>query len=171
MDGGGAVIGTVSEKRVRDLMRSLDNYPCIGEGKTIGDAFRLLAGAEDAGKRPCLVAVGEDRPGKKVIKGFVTAPALVFGLAAHFLKGARRSGPIFWEGQMKAECLEGTKRRIEEIMLPIRGCVREEEMLMEAVFLLNRYGLDFLPVVREEDVTGIIHIEDILMEIKRIVQA
>ena len=162
--------GVHSEKRVKDLMRGVEDYPCIGEESTVGAAIQLLADAGEARKRPCLLALGEDRAGKKVIKGFVTAAELVFGLAAHFLKGARISGPIFWEGQLRAECLEGAKRRIQEIMIPIKGCVREEEMLMEAVFLLNSYGVDFLPVVQEEDVTGIIHIEDILMEIKRMVR-
>jgi CBS domain-containing protein len=40
---------------------------------------------------------------------------------------------------------------------------------MEAVFLLNKYQVDFLPVVKKEDVVGMIHLEDIMREISRIV--
>jgi predicted transcriptional regulator len=103
-----------------------------------------------------------------VIKGFITAAELVFGLSAHFLKGAEKSGPIFWEGQLEEACQEEKKTHVSEIMIPIKGCIQDTEMLMEAVFLFNKYQVSFLPVVNQVDVVGIIHIEDILEEITRI---
>ena len=42
-------------------------------------------------------------------------------------------------------------------------------MLMEALFLLDKYQVNFLPVVNKEDVVGMIHLEDILQEISEIV--
>jgi signal-transduction protein with cAMP-binding, CBS, and nucleotidyltransferase domain len=98
----------------------------------------------------------------------VTPPELVFGLAAHFLKGAQRSGPIFWEGQLESECLDGVKKLVREIMVPIKACARETEMLMEAVFLFNKYQVDCLPVVNKEEVVGMIYLEDVLREISEI---
>ncbi|MBC8460909.1 MAG: CBS domain-containing protein, partial [Deltaproteobacteria bacterium] len=106
---------------------------------------------------------------KEVIKGFITETELVFGLADHFLKGTERIGPIFWEGQLETECIEGGKKRVGEIMVPIKGCVRDTEMLMEAVYLLNKYQVNFLPVVNQENVAGMIQLDDILEEISRIV--
>ncbi|MBW2167522.1 MAG: CBS domain-containing protein [Deltaproteobacteria bacterium] len=105
--------------------------------------------------------MGEEQYEKRFIKGFVTPSELVFGLSAHFLKGAQKSGPVFWEGQLEAECMEGLKKRVREIMVPVVACVRESNMLMEAVFLLNKYHIDFLPVVKRDDVVGMIHIHEI----------
>ena len=55
-------------------------------------------------------------------------------------------------------------------MSPIRAYVRDSEMLMEAVFLLHKYEQDFLLAINKEDeVVGIIHLDEILKEISRIV--
>ncbi len=151
-----------TEKFVKDFMRPLDRYCYIKEDATVQDALRLLDKARVESTHPCLVVVGEDQSEKQLSKGLVTPTQLGFGLSAHFLRGAQKSGPIFWEGQLEAECLEGAKKRVGEIMVPIIACVRETEMLMEAVFLLNKYQVDFLPVVNKDDVVGMIHIHEIL---------
>ncbi len=154
-----------SEKIVKNFMRSLDQYRYIDEDDNIHKALVLMDEIRKEGKPLCLV-VSEAGPFEgEIIKGFVTPSELVFGLLSHFLKGVQRSGPIFWEGQLETECLEGVNKRVEEIMLPIKAYVRENEMLMEAVFLLDKYKMDFLPVVSKDEVAGIIHLDDILKEI------
>jgi len=158
-----------SEKLVKDFMQPLEQYYCIKEEETIEGALRFMAKAREEKKSSCLLVVGEDPSEKEVIKGFITETELVFGLAAHFLKGTERIGPIFWEGQLETECIEGGKKRVGEIMVPIKGCVRDTEMLMEAVYLLNKYQVNFLPVVNQENVAGMIQLDDILEEISRIV--
>jgi CBS domain-containing protein len=158
-----------SERLIKDFMCPLDRYSYIKQEEPVLEAVRLMGQAEKEGSPPCLIVVGEEPSEKDIIKGFVTPTELVFGLAGHFLKGAQKSGPIFWEGQFEAECLEGAKKRVSEIMFTIKACVRDTEMLMEAVFLLNKYQVDFLPVVKKEDVVGMIHLEDIMREISRIV--
>jgi len=154
------------EKLVKDLMRPLDQY-YIKEEQTVQEALQLMDKANKEGNPQCLIAVGEDPSEKEIIKGFVTPRELVFGLTTRFLKGAEKSGPIFWEGQFEAECLDGMNKRVREIMAPIRAYVRKTEMLMEAVFLLNKYQEDFLPATSKEEVVGIIHIQDILTHITR----
>lgn len=154
-----------SEKLVQNIMRPLDQYHCISEEGTLEDALRLMSRNMEEGKPLCLVVLEGRSPKRGIIKGFVSETELVFGLAAHFLKGAHRSGPIFWEGQFEAECLQGVKKKVGEVMAPFEGWVREKEMIMEAVFLLNKFQTRILPVVDQEEVTGIIHLEDILREI------
>ena len=158
-----------SERLIKDFMCPLDRYSYVKDEEPVQEAVRLMGQAEKEGNPPCLIVVGEEASEKGIIKGFITPAELVFGLAGHFLKGAQTSGPIFWEGQFEAECLEGAKKRVSEIMFPIKACVRDTEMLMEAVFLLNKYQVDFLPVVEKDNVVGMIHLEDILREISRIV--
>jgi CBS domain containing-hemolysin-like protein len=158
-----------AEKVVKDLMRPLERYAFVNEESSAQHAMRLFAAQKETATW-CLLVVGrDDISGKEVITGFVTAAELIFGPADHFLKGARSNAPIFWESQLEAEYSEGAKKRVADIMLPIQGYVRETEMLMEAVYLLNKYQVRFLPVVNQEDVTGIIHLEDILREVAGIV--
>jgi CBS domain-containing protein len=159
-----------SEKLVRDLIRPLDQCYCVKEEETVKEALRLMAKARQKGKPLCLIVVGEEPPEREMIKGFVTASELVFGLTTRFLKGAEKSGPIFWEGQFEAECLDGMNKRVKEIMAPVKAYVRETEMLMEAVFLLYKYQQNFLPAMSEEreEVVGTIHIHDILTHISRL---
>ena len=159
-----------SEKPVKSFLRPLNRYPAVRDEGTVRDALRFMGKTTRGSKARCLIVVGGKPSEKEIIKGFVSLKELVFGLTAHFLRGAERSGPIFWEGQFEAECLEGAKKRVGDIMVPIQACVRDTEMLMEAVFLLNKYQVDFLPVVnKDDDVVGMIHLEDILEEISRIV--
>jgi len=158
-----------SEKLVKDLMRPLDQYYCVKEEETVKDALQFMGKAREQRKPPCLIVLENNPSKKEIIKGFITPTELVFGLATHFLKGAERNGPIFWEGQLETECIEGGKKRVGDIMIPIKGYVRDTEMLMEAVYLLNKYQGNFLPVVNQENVAGIIHLEDILKEISKIV--
>ena len=128
-----------------------------------------MAGSTEERRPPVLVVAGEPPSERAGIKGFVTAAELVFGLAADFLKGAPKNGPIFRDGQLESGCLEGANRRIGEVMVPIRGCVQKTEVLMEAVFLFNKAHARFLLVVNQENVVGILPMEEILEEITRMV--
>ena len=150
------------EKLVKDIMRPLSQYPSINEKERVEQALKLMGGAIGEHKPPHLIVVGDGDSDKKVIKGFVTPPEIVFGMAEHFLKGARSIGPIFWEGQLKNECAQAFDKQVGEIMAPITTCINGTEKLMEAIFLLNKYQVGYLPVVRCEEVTGIIHLNDIL---------
>lgn len=157
-----------TEGIVKDFMHPLDHYCYVKEDEAVQKALVLIDMVRKEGRHPCLVVVGKGPSEKEIIKGFVTPSELVLGLSSHFLKGAQRSGPIFWEGQLEAECLEGAKKRVEEIMAPVKACVRDSEMLMEAVFLPNKYQVDFLPVADKDDVVGMIHIHDILAHITKL---
>jgi CBS domain-containing protein len=160
-----------SERLVKDLIRPLDQYFHVKEDDTIEDALRLLKKARQEKRPPCLLVVARQDPDKEIIKGFVTPREVVFGLTTRFLRGAAKSGPIFWEGQLEAECLGGSGKKIAQIMAPVKAYARESEMLMEAVFLLHRYNEEFLPVASEEEVVGTIHIYDIFNEILQLASA
>lgn len=157
-----------SEKAVKDLMHPLGEYYRIAEERSVAEALVLMERARRKGKPLCLIVAGDTSSEKEIIKGFVTPRELVFGLTTRFLKGAEKSGPIFWEGQFEAECLAGMNKLVREIMDPINAYVRGTEMLMEAVFLLKKYQEDFLPVISKEEVVGIIHIHDILTHTTRL---
>lgn len=156
------------ERRVHDLMHPIEHYGQVREDERLQDAIRGLQNPPCIQGPVCLLVVGETPSGDSVITGFLTPANLVFGMAEHFLKGAETIGPIFWEGQLEEECRRAMRKPIREVMTPIRASIRDDEMLMEAIFLLNRHQVDFLPVVREQEVLGLIHLKDILSAITRI---
>jgi len=156
------------ERLVRDLMHPIERYAQVREDQRLQEAIEGLRQSACIEGPVCLLVVGETPSGDAVITGFLTPANLVFGMAEHFLKGAEAIGPIFWEGQLEEECRRALRKPIREIMTPIRASIRDDEMLMEAIFLLNRYQVDFLPVVRDQEVMGLIHLKDLLRAITRI---
>jgi len=150
------------------VMHPIEEYPQLAQDAPLGKALELAREAMGRGSRFCLVVVEADRQGAEMIKGLVTPADIVFGMADHFLKGAESIGPIFWEGLLEAECTEALKKPLKEVMQPIRACVTDHDALMEAVFLLKKHGLEILPVVRDQDVIGLIHPEEIVNAITRI---
>ena len=153
------------EKVVTDIMHPLTSYPSVFERESLGRILGLMADVVKDKKRHHLIVVESTKSEKKVIKGFITPREIVFGVAGHFLEGAENIGPIYWEGQLQSECMESFRKHAGEIMEPIKACINGSERIMEAIFLLKRYQLLFLPVVRCEEVIGIIHLDDILEEI------
>ncbi len=153
------------EKIVNEFMRPLNQYPVLRTGETVSTALNQIKKSLRRNKLPHLIVVGNDISGAEIIKGFITPSDIVFGVAEHFLKGAEKTGPIFWEGQLETECRFAVQKRVEEVMTPIKVCIRDDEMIMEAIFLLKKYQVDLLPVVHDDEVTGLIHLEDILKQI------
>jgi CBS domain-containing protein len=158
------------EKRVCHFMHPLDSYGHITPDRSVRQALVEIHRRLERGMPSCLLVVEEDAAGNEVIAGLVTERELVFGIARHFLAGAERIGPIFWEGQLATESRQAMRHAIREIMSPVTVCVRDDEMVMEAIFLMNRYGLDMLPVVHQDEVVGIFHLEDIVGEVSRIAE-
>jgi CBS domain-containing protein len=152
------------EKRVRDIIRPLDQYLKIHAEDTARDVLCFMERAHEEKRPLCLLVVEGEVQGDETIKGFITPREVVFGLATRFLKGAGKSGPIFWEGQLAQECIDGLKKQVGDIMDPIDVYVRDNEMLLEAVFLLYKSGKEFLPVADKEEVIGTIHMGDLFEE-------
>jgi CBS domain-containing protein len=156
------------EKRVSDIMRPIGQYPHLRDDQPLKEALHVWRQNRTTAGPACLVVYGLGDDGGEIVKGFVTSAEMVFGIAGHFLKGAQKTGPIFWEGQLAAECEEAIKKSVKEIMTPLKGYIKDEELIMEAIFLLNEYRVSLLPVVRQDEVAGLIHLEDILAVLSRI---
>ena len=156
------------EMTVRDVMRPIDQFAKLQAHDALGRASDLLMAALREHKPPCSLIVDKNESGFEVIKGFVTPYDIIFGFVRHFLIGAEKIGPIFWEGQLETECRKAMQGPIGDIMQPIQVFIRHGEMLMEAIFLFKKYQVDVLPVVSAEDVIGMMLLNDILNVIAQI---
>ncbi len=145
-------------------MHPLNSYPSVREDESVGRAIEVMATALKDKKRPYLIVVENGEPVKKVIKGFITPREIVFEVAGNFLEGTENVGPIYWEGQLENECKKAFRKHAGEIMVPVKTCINGKGKLMEAIFLLKKHRLGFLPVARCEEMIGIIHMDDILEE-------
>ncbi|MEE4356403.1 MAG: CBS domain-containing protein [Desulfococcaceae bacterium] len=152
------------EKVVKDFMHPLGHYPYVSEKEPVKKVLKLLSNSKEL-HAPFIIVIRNGEDGHGTVRGFISPPEVVFGIAEHFLKGAERIGPIFWEGQLQAECMESFNKKVKEIMTPFKTCINESEMILEAVFSFHKHQINSLPVVREKEVVGIIHLEDILIGI------
>ncbi len=155
------------EKLVKDFMRPVDKYGWVNEDQSLKEALKVLTSGDNLACAT-LIVLGKPEAGGQVIKGLLTAREIVFGAMGNFLKGAEKIGPVFWPGQLEAACHHEMERKVGRLMVPIRTCVRADEMLMEAVFLMKKYNAQVLPVVDDEEVIGLLHLDDVLKEIIRI---
>lgn len=151
-----------SNQLIENFMHPLNHYYAIRENENVGHALELISKAAETGKMPYLIVLGEDRHANEIITGFLSSRELVFGMADHFLKGARKIGPIFWEGLLETEVPEAVSKLVSEIMTPVSVCVSGSQDILEAIFLLNKYRVSFLPVVRCNEVIGVVHMDDIM---------
>ena len=151
-----------SEKLVENLMHPLHHYSAIREDESIEHALKLISNAAETDKMPHLIVIGKDRHGNEIVTGFLSSREIVLGIADHFLKGTRKVGPIVWEGLLEAEMPEAVSKRVAEVMAPVSACVGVSQDILEAIFILSKNRVSFLPVVRCKEVVGVIHMDDIL---------
>ena len=159
------------EIMIRHIMHPIDQFSQISEKASLEKALPLMRPNMNPERPNCIVVVGEGEKNSGMITGLITPAAIVFGIAGHFLKGAEKIGPIFWEGQLKSEYMLAVKKPVAEIMQPVHTCLKHDEMLMEGIFLFNKYRVDILPVIMQEEVSGLVHIEDVLKAIERLEKA
>lgn len=156
------------ETFIRDVMHPIERYDHLNESAPLKQAMQLMQRSLKQKQLAHLVIVGKSANEDDVIKGVVSPADMVFGMARPFLRGAEKTGPIFWEGQLESECRLALQKPVETVMRPIQVCIGDDEMLMEAIFLLNKYKVDFMPVIRSDEVCGLIHLDDILKVMTRI---
>ena len=98
---------------IRYIMHPIEQFMQIDETASVEQALELMWPEMKKDRPNCLVVVGEGAGSEEVITGIVTPASFVLGMASHFLKGAEKIGPIFWEGQLKSEYLLAVKKPIQ----------------------------------------------------------
>jgi CBS domain-containing protein len=153
------------ERSIGQLMHPLKRYGVLSVEATVLTALEKMRHSVEGNGPAHLIVVSDAAAGNETIQGFVTPEDLVFGIASPFLKGAERAGAIFFEGLLEAEYRQAQEKTVAEIMSPVATSIEEDETLMQAIFLMNRHGVLLLPVTRNGEVTGVVHIEDVFREL------
>jgi CBS domain-containing protein len=167
-----------TEKKVRDVMIPVTECAVVGEEATVkeavaalGKSLHKLESGEFVGHRSVLVLDKEQRPvGLLTYRGLIKAieprlidPGKIPGQTLPWQEGA---AAISWEGFFTQRIHQEARKKVKEIMKPLRLITVEAGApLMEAVHLMIRNDVGLLPVVERGAVVGMVRINELFMEI------
>jgi CBS domain-containing protein len=160
-----------SEKKVKDIMTTISDYSSVSADSTVGEAITVLKKSfcpSDNG--PCnghrTVLVYD----KNEMVGLITFRVLLTAIEPRFMKVDQWAVPVFWEGLFTERCREEARKKVREIMTPIKLVVLDaEDTIIKAVHAIIKHKLGSLPVVRDGAVVGMVRINEIFHEISNLV--
>lgn len=149
MDGNRPMV----EKRVKDLMLSLEAFSQISPRRKVAEAVDLLRENRKKGL-PLFLLVVDVLDNKQEILGMLSAHNLIGHMESS--REPTEELPIFWQGQFQEECEALFDASVSAVMAPVTRVIHETGTLTEAVHLMNRQGIDWLPAVADQEVVGIV---------------
>jgi CBS-domain-containing membrane protein len=150
----------MAEKRIKDLMLSLEAFSHISPQEKVGHAVKVLETRKQQGL-PAFLLVVEVIDQKEEILGMLSPETLLSHMESS--REPTEELPIFWQGQFQEECEAVFGNAIADVMSPVTRVIHGTGTLTEAVHLMHLQGTDWLPVVAEQSVVGII-LKDALIE-------
>lgn len=150
------------EKRIKDLMFDLETLERISPHTKLAEAIKVLHEKQQS-LCPAFLLVVDEMENKEEILGMLSMDD-VLGYMGSSTEPMEEL-PIFWRGQFGEECEAILQKKAGEIMSPVTHVIHETGTLMEAVHLMNSGRVDWLPVVREKGVVGILLKEDLFKEV------
>lgn len=149
-------------KRIKDLMLDLVSIERISPHTKVAEAVKLLDDSRKSGYPSCLLVVDEVEDEEEIL-GMLS----IDDILTHMEPSTKSMEdlPIFWRGQFWEECETILQKPAVEVMSPVTLVIHESGTLIEAVHLMNSGEVDWLPVVKGEDVVGILFKEHLYGEI------
>ncbi len=176
----------MSEKLVRDIMVSLDEYPCISDTYTLAQAMDQMGKASISRKgRTSLprVALVFDSKFKNLL-GILRRRDIMRGLEPRFLLGgtleySRKLFDVDMDPNLPelthdtriASIKERANRPVKDLMIPIKMTIDGRDHMMTAVYEMVAQNVSLLPVIEDGAVVGVIRSVDVLQELHLIVNS
>ncbi len=167
------------EKRVKDVMIPINEYPTISAEATLKDAVRVMRNFFETQNQkppagPVQVFVVEDNE----LVGIFGISELLTAVEPQFLKGVAYIGmkmpsswaiPVFWDGLFTERCMEIAYKRVKEFMYPIEHHIDVNDTLLKASYSMAKYKTDAVSVKSNGRLVGVVSSIDVFREISRIV--
>jgi len=164
----------VEQKKVKDLMIPLEDYPHIPCWFTLRQAmafFREAAIKLGGSFEPRAVLVFDEKYQpmgmlalRDIIKGLEPRVMEETGLAEADSSLTGLMGDLFGPGMREA-----SQKPVSEVMSPIKVTVTGKDPIAKAIFLMIQEHVGLLPVIQDSKVAGIIRGSDLFIEITRLV--
>lgn len=157
-------------KHVRDILVPLAEYPYIGRGASVRDAFAKLRDThQSAGWRFRNLLVFD---ADETLVGVLGIRDLLRALMPDYLKanlGRHYAGAqgddsalsIVWDASFEAKCAEIAEVAVERYMAPVHDTIPADAPLTRAAYLMVAHGVDMLPVLDGTRVVGVVRIVDV----------
>jgi CBS domain containing-hemolysin-like protein len=173
----------MKDKLVQDIMVPVEEYPCIPDTLTIGDAViemtvQILRTRHLSLPRVALV-FDEDFHD---LRGMLRRRDIMRGLEPRFLIGGslgyRRKlfnveiDPNLSElsyDRITASLRNRAKRLVKDFMIPIRATVNHDDHIIKAICEMVDQDTSLLPVLKDGNVIGVVRSVDVLAEIALII--
>ena len=166
-------------KRVGDVMIPLDVYPHVPDRFTLAQAMveMELAHIDTLGRKsiPRFLIVFND---KNQLVGICRRRDLLRGLEPRFMQSEerRRTGPPYdveFDTNLldfnPGSVIDGMKRRaqrsVREVMITDVVTIGYDENIMKAVYEIVHRNVTCLPVIRDDDVVGVVRTVELFHEI------
>lgn len=162
-----------NEKKVKDLMIPLEDYPHIPYWFTLRQAMAIVreASIKFEGYMPRSVLVFDE---KYHLMGMLTLRDIIKGLEPTFLKETQFVKPdpsltILTKDLFGPGLREASQKAVSEVMSPIKVTVNTEDPIAKALFLMMKENVGMMPVMQENKVSGMIRLSDLFKVISDIV--
>ncbi len=155
-----------NEKKVKDLMIPLEDYPHIPYWFTLRQAMAIVREASikfEGTFEPRAVLVFDE---KYQLMGMLTLRDIIKGLEPRFLKEtalikADLSLTILTKELFGPGMKEASQKTVSEVMSPIKVTVNADDPIVKALFLMIKENVGMMPVMQEKKVAGMIRLSDL----------
>ncbi|MBF7083891.1 CBS domain-containing protein [Desulfallas sp. Bu1-1] len=167
------------EKKVKDIMIPIYDYPTVSGEATLKDAVKILMSSSNLQKnkprtgRQCIFVVEDNE-----LVGTFGIPELLVAIEPQHLKGTVFGGtkacntwatPVFWEGLFTERCREVAGRLVREFMKPVDLFVNVNDTLLKAAYYMTKHKADTVAVKNNGRLAGMVRSIDIFREISTLV--
>jgi len=148
------------EKRVKDLLIPLSDYPHLPFWATLKEALIQLSSASESGMNMVLVFNEAYR-----LVGILTQVDILWGIEPKFARHYEDGVPVFWSDLLTQSARKRIMQPIKELMTPTKVTVDSNDSIMKASHIMLIENQDILAVKEDDRIVGVIRLEDIFREV------
>jgi CBS domain-containing protein len=163
-----------NQKKVKDLMIPLEDYPHIPYWFTLRQAMAIVREAAikfEGSFEPRAVLVFDE---KYQLMGILTLRDIIKGLEPRFLKETNLvkmdpSLTVLMGDLLGPNMKEASQRPVSEVMSPIQATIDGEAPIVKALYVMIKENVGMMPVIQDNKVAGMIRMSDLFGEIAKVV--
>ncbi|MCF8051932.1 MAG: CBS domain-containing protein [Desulfobacterales bacterium] len=148
------------QKRLRDLLIPLSDYPHMPYWGTLREAIAQLNVAYETGHHTILVF---DEAYKLV--GILSQKDILKGMVPKFAQHYSEGVPVFWDDLLAAGSEKRLKLPIQEFMSRVKATGEAEDSILKAAHVLLQENVYLLPVMEGQKLIGVVRMGDLFQEI------
>jgi CBS domain-containing protein len=157
-----------NDKKVKDLMIPLEDYPHIPHWFTLRQAMAIIREAAikcEGAFEPRAVLVFDD---KYQLTGILTIRDIVTGLEPSLVK-LDPDLTVLMGNFLGPNLKEHSQRLVSEVMSPIKATVDGDAPIFKPLSLMIKENVGLMPVIQAGKVAGMIRFSDLFNEIAQLV--